>query len=500
MRERRLTSARGHRPLILAVWPAPPGPPPATTGPHVPAAWDRRSPTEQARIEELELADWLPAAVSFAPYWSDRAEQLDLDPGELVTRTALLQFPPTLQGDLAARGGTALVQRPTESQVKAVAATSLLADLARAIGRDQQDGKRRVLLEQFKPVHVTRGGVADELAIASSRADLDRWHRVGARAASVLGLGDHDYLVSAVPSGPTAEFWSVHALALGSSMLGLHPRGHEQDLDRCIEAFSLLPATAVACRPTDAIAWAHQLAAADADVSRVVCIILVGPPPTDDQREAVLDAWRHAGALESDLVVRSMWAPDVHRSIWVECAEGIEGLHTMPDLEVLEVLDAITGGVSEGGGDLTVTSLGWTGTTLLRFRTGTRVDRLVTGDTPCPACGRTVPRLTGAVQPGVWQPALRRDEGLVTLDLRALALELDATPAEVWRVALQRRQGVDGYIVELGGEVGEDRLDGIKDQLGRATGVPVSSVMVSRDPDTVANRIRILGSPFADNR
>ncbi len=466
----------------------------------MPAAWDRRSPDEQARIEELELADWLPGAVSFSPHWSRQAERLGLDPTDLVTLESLLRFPPSLQGDVAARAGTQLVQRPTEAQVKAVGSGSLLGSIARSISRDQVEGKRRALLEQFKPVHVTRGGVFGELAIASSRADIDRSHRAGARAASVLGLDDHDYLVSAVPAGPTAEFWSTHALALGSSMLALHPRGHTDGLDRCIEAFSLLPATAVACPTTDAIAWAHQLAATGADVSRVVCVILVGPPPTDDQRAAVEDAWRNAGAMESDLIVRSMWAPDAHRSIWVECAGGTEGLHTMPDLEVLEVVDALSGRVTDGGGDLTVTSLGWTGTTLLRFRTGVRVDELTPADDPCPACGRSVPRLTGAVQPGVWQPALRRDEGLVTLDLRALAIELEASPAEVWRVSLQRREGTDGYVVELGGDLDLDEQEQVRDRVTRATGVPVSSIMVSREVEPVENRIRVLGSPFADNR
>lgn len=466
----------------------------------MPAAWDRRSPKEQARVEELELADWLPGAVAFTPHWSSEAARLDLEPDELVTRSSLLRFRPSLQGDVAARAGTGLVQRPTEAQVKAVGSGTLLGQVARAISRDQRAGKRRVLLEQFKPVHVTRGGVADELAVASSRADLDRSNRVGARAASVLGLGDHDYLVSAVPAGPTAEFWSVRSLALGASMLALHPRGHTDDLDRCVEAFSLLPATAVACRPTDAIAWAHQLAAADADVSRVVCIVLVGPPPTDEQRDAVAEAWRAAGAMEDELAVRSMWSPDVHRSVWVECAEGVEGLHTMPDLEVLEVLDALSGAPTSGGGDLTVTSLGWTGTTLLRFRTGVRVDGVVGGETACPACGRTVPRLVGAVQPGVWQPRLRREEGLVTLDLRALAVELEDAPVEVWRVALQRRDGVDGYVVELGGSLSDEQQERLEERVGRATGVPVSSLVVSSDADPVANRIRVLGSPFVDNR
>lgn len=465
----------------------------------MPAAWDRRSSAEQGRVEELLLAEWLPGAVTFAPHWSRWADREGLDPQELVTRAHLGRVVPTLQGDVARRGGTSLVQRPTEAQVKAVAGGSLLSRIAGAIRRDQIDGKRRVLLEEFKPVHVTRAGIADELAIASSRADLDRMHRAGARAASVLGLGDHDYVVSAVPAGPTDEYWAVRSMALGASMLALHPRGHGDELARCIEAFELMPATAVACLPQDAIAWPQQLAEADADVSRVVHVILVGPPPSDEQREAIVEAWRDAGALEHELVVRAMWSPDVHRGIWAECEEGLEGLHTTPDMEVLEVLDAITGAPSSGGGDLTLTSLGWAGTTLLRYRTGTRVDAVVGDGSACPACGRTVPRITGAVQPGVWQPMLRREEGLQALDLRAIATELEASSAPVWRVALQRRNGLDGYVAELGGDIDRSTQDRLRASLERATGIAASSVMVSPE-DQVAERVERLGSPFVDNR
>jgi hypothetical protein len=100
----------------------------------------------------------------------------------------------------------------------------------------------------------------------------------------------------------------------------------------------------------------------------------------------------------------------------------------------------------------------------------------------------------------VWQPRLRRPEGLVTLDLRALATELEDAAADVWRVALQRRDGVDGYVVELGGSLTERQQEQVRDRVTRATGISVSSLMVSADADQVANRIRVLGSPFVDNR
>ncbi len=462
------------------------------------SAWDRRSLVEQARVEELALADWLPGAVTFSPHWQDVIESLGLRADELVTRDDLLRVPPSTQADVSAVGGTRLVQRPTESQVKAVASASLLLRIARSISGDQREGKRELLLQEFKPVHVTRAGVADELAIASSRADIDRQHRVGARAAQLLGLGDHDYLVSAVPAGPTAEFWSVHALAMGSSMLALHPRGHEQGLEHCVDAFGLMPTTAAACAPQDAISWARQLQRQDADVSRVVTVVLVGPPVDDSHRAAIAEAWRSAGALEPDLAVRSIWAPDVHRGVWAECKQGTTGLHTMPDLELLELLDPVSGAPTDRLGDLTLTSLGWSGTTLLRYRTGVEVESLVT--TECPACHRTVPRLVGAIAPGRWQPELQRRAGIATLDLRTVAVELDAAGLSAWRVELFRKGEQDSYALELGGSLGEDDARRIAARLRRATGIAPGAVRLKADASAISGVVAVEGTPFADAR
>jgi hypothetical protein len=464
----------------------------------VTAVWDRRSLVEQARVEELALADWLPGAATFAPHWSGIVNDLGLAPGDLVTRRELLRIPPSIQGQVATRGGTRLVQRPTENQVKAVASASLLLRIARGIGGDQRAGKRDLLLREFKSIHVTRGGAADQLAVASSRADLDRQHRVGARAASLLGLGDHDYLVSAVPAGPSAEFWSVHALAMGSSMLALHPRGHGQGLAGCLEAFALMPTTAVACLPDDAVAWAEALHEADQDVSRVVVVLLVGPPVGDETRATIKAAWRTAGALESELVVRSVWAPNVHRGIWTECLEGATGLHTMPDLEILEVLDGATGQPTDGSGDLTVTSLGWTGTTLLRFRTGVEVGGLTTE--ACPACNRTVPRVVGPITPGRWQPELDRAGTKTTLDLRAIAIEMQASPVAAWRVELLCKGETEGYVLELGGNVTEAQAREAADKLRLATGVAPGSVRLIQDASVVEAAVEAAGTPFSDVR
>ena len=62
-------------------------------------------------------------------------------------------------------------------------------------------------------------------------------------------------------------------------------------------------------------------------------------------------------------------------------------LERQDDLEVLEVVDALSGEPSDGAGDLVLTTLGWHGTALLRFQTGVLVGGLETD--PCPASGTT---------------------------------------------------------------------------------------------------------------
>ena len=60
---------------------------------------------------------------------------------------------------------------------------------------------------------------------------------------------------------------------------------------------------------------------------------------------------------------------------------------------------------------------------------------------------------------------LRREEGLQALDLRAIATELEASSAPVWRVALQRRAGLDGYVAELGGDIDRSAQDRVRASL-----------------------------------
>ena len=467
------------------------------------APWDHRSDAERARVEGLVLDRWLPAAVAFSSHWSAVANELGVRAHDLDSRADLGRFPPSRERDLSAAGGPGapgLLMRPTEAQIRAHASGGLLWQVASTIRREGTLGKEQTLLEEYKPVQVVHAGRQDDLVIGMTRTDLDRLHRVGARAAAVLGLDDRDYLVSAVPAGPRLDFWGVYHLALGRSMLALHPRGAGQDLDAVVHDLRLVPTTAVAAPLAEAERLASLVASAGADASRVATVITVGAPPDAATRTRIREAWQHAGA-PATVRVRALYAPTGGRSLWAECAEDEgAGLHTYPDLEILEIVDPVTGAVTNADGDLTTTSAGWHGTALLRFQTGDHVETITTD--PCPGCGRLLPRVIGEVTPGAWQPEVDGADGTAAVvDFRGVAAVLATIGGvEAWRAELGTGPSGDRLRVELAAPAGSDDLDEVRDRLRSATGDLHLELDTNTDAARIEASVEELGSVFADVR
>lgn len=466
--------------------------------------WMTREPEEQARIAGLACAEWLPAVTTFSPFWRERADIAGLDPEKLRSLDDLAKFATVTEDEVrtvGGPGGPALVMRPTEQQVKARAAASLVMRLAGAVRREGADGKRQLLLEEYKPVHLHRAGAQGELAIASSRSDLDRMHRVGARAARVLGLTDRDVLLSAVTPDEHGAWWSVQHLALGSSMLALHPRTSGGDLTDITDAANLVTPTVVVVRADEALDLAAVLADATMDRAAIRTVVLVGPPPDEDTRDAVREAFLSVGVAE-DVVVRALFSPAEARTVWAEPREAPVGLVTHHDLEVVELVDAVSGAPSATAGDLAITTMGWHGTALLRYQTGwfaPSIDR-----DPCPITGITAPRIVGPLVERAWQPVMDIGGGRSqVLDFRAGGrLFAEDDRVDGWRIELRgptKRVTRDRLMVEIGGEHGDETLEALQREFEIRAGVLPTSI-TSRPPEEIAATVTELGSPFADGR
>jgi hypothetical protein len=463
----------------------------------VTAPWDTRSLDEQGRVEALTLATWGPAATTAAPFWAARAAEVAVSPDVVVDRDGLRRLPPARARDLLADapGGAGAVLRPDERQVKALASSEVLGGVVRGIRRGGPEGKRDAILREYRPIHLHRAG---GLVIASTRSDLDRMHRAGARAARVLGLQDDDVLLSAVPAGPSLDAAATQHLAAAASLPALHARGAGDDLDAVAAAFPVHPATVLVVPLEDAVPLAEALDAARVDLGRLRRIVTVGPAPDLDTREEVVAAFGRAGGTVD---VRAVWGPPVGRVLWAECATG-SGLHTYPDLDLLEVVDPYLGQVTDRDGDLTVTTIGWHGSVLLRFQTGTWIDPLATD--PCPSCGRTVPRLVGDLVPSAWELAGTADDGeACTIDLRGAAAVLATVPGvATWRCELRGPEGRgvgDRLVVEVAGAVPADQLTRLHGRLTAATGI-TPEVIAGADAATVDRRIAELDGVFVDLR
>ncbi len=470
--------------------------------------WDRRSPRQHHRVQSLVLSRWLPAAATFSRFWAVHLSTAGVDPGSVSSPARLRQIPPVRERDILdadGPGSPGLLLLPSEDQVKARADATTLWRIARAMRGAGTAGKRLALLSEYKPIHLHPSGRDGELVIAYSRSDLDRLHRLGARAAAVLGLGYSDHLVSAVPADGSLAFWGVYHLALGASLLAVHPRARGQDLELVASAFRLVPATAVAVPVEEAVALAYTLARMGAALDRIMTVVVLGPPPPRVTRDRIAQAWRTAGAV-AEVRVAALWAPPGARALWAECAEAVArgdgtGLHTYPDLEVVELLDPATGRPVAAGGDLTYTSAGWHGTALIRYQTGDYAAGLDAD--PCPACGRTVPRIQPEIAPGAWEPELRSGELSVRVDLRGAAAILANDPdVDAWLLEVRgptTRHSGDEYIVMLAGQFDRKSLVDLDRRLAAAVGRAPFQLIVS-DRELLEAEIFEVGGAFVDAR
>ena len=393
--------------------------------------WDRLSPRALERLQGEQLDQWVNHEVKpFSQYWRKR---IGVRP--VTTLADLRTLDVVTEAEVASAGGPGnpdLLLLPTEDGFKRHASRADLLAASREVGKGGEQGRRAALFRRYKPVHVHEAGVDALLAVAYTRSDLDRLHLAGARLTEVLGLGADDSLVNAVPAGPSVRFWGLYHAALAARMTALHPRGKGEDPVRpVLRALALLPATALAVP----VAEAQQLLTALAGrvtVPGLRTVVTVGPPPTAEQRAALA---RLAERLSGRPVrIQAVWAPETSRTLWGECRpasadphEATYGLHTYPDLEVVEVRDLTTGAAAGEAepGEIVLTSLGWRGTALVRFATGAWTGGL-TSTTPCPACGRTVPRLAPAAADGAWQPRVAARGATVRADLRLAYRVLDS--------------------------------------------------------------------------
>ena len=417
------------------------------------ASWDRRTPRQlSAQRDAAVRSQVLDAVAPFSPFWRDRLTALGRTAASVATPAGLASLPAAGERDVCPDGdpvgAAGLVLQAGESGALHADGPPVRRALTRRL---VAPGSYRAAVEaDTRPTSYVFAGLALSFPVASTRNDLDLVARAGARLWQVLGLTRADVVVSALPCAPTALVQALSLAALGAGSPLLAPGA-----DGAADALRLVGATVLVV-PADAAAETVQdLDDLGAPMGALTTVLVAGAP-SDDERGALVEALSGAGLSAAVLAVH---VPDGHRLAWGECrpSAGASGLHTYPDLELVDVVDPETGEQGgTGAGEVVLTQLGMHGTALLRWRTGDLAEAVT--DAACPACARTVPRVVG-LRRGALVPGLALRGGARPVDLRAVASALAGRPDVVdWRVVLGRssRDGADELLVHLAPAEGVD--------------------------------------------
>jgi phenylacetate-coenzyme A ligase PaaK-like adenylate-forming protein len=392
----------------------------------------------QDRLVRDQLRD---SIAPFSPLWRRRFSELNRKASSIHGVADLATIPAMGERDVSPNGDpagmAAMVLQATETGYTLHAPGPELrrAMRLRVTGNDRY---RRIVDADTRATSYVFAGTGFSYPIASTRSDLDVIARAGARLWAVLGLTANDVLISAVEPAATTEHVALQYAAIGAGAPALFPGGSATDL---AAAMRLAPPTVLAL-PS---ATAPQLLDGLTDLASVRTVLLVGAP-TDAERLAAAHALHQAGA-GNEVAILAVHAPAGARVLWGECraSGGTAGLHTYPDLDVVQIVDPETGEPTSGTGELVLTQLGMRGSALLRWRTADVVGGIAVGS--CPSCRRAVPRLEqlrrGALVIGV---------GSAGVDLRAIAAALADRPGlHDWRVVVghRRRDGAGKVVVHL---------------------------------------------------
>lgn len=442
-------------------------------------AWDRMAFSDRDREQNRLLGQWLEAEVRpYNQFWKKRlGERSTAGLGDLGAAPVLEEAE---AASIGGPGNPGLLLLPSEDGFKRHASRSEIFRAAMELRQGGANARRSILFRRYKPVHVHEAGVASLVAVAYTRTDLDRLHLAGARLCEVLGLGADDRMINAVPTGPSIRFWGLYHAALAARMTAMHPRSGTGDpVVAVARAFALLPATVLAVPLSEAVDLLAGLAERGVRCRSLRTILTVGPPPTAELRAQIGAA---AEALSAAGVrVQAVWAPESSRVLWGECRprsadpwEATYGLHTYPDLELIEVRDADKGGLAAPAqpGEILLTSLGWRGTALVRFATGAWTAGLAT-QAPCPNCGRTVPRLAPDAIEAAWQPRVKSGDKRVRVDIRRASAVMTRAVCQELDINSWSLRPIDG-VLTLVIESESSRTAGLADlvrDLGAAVGV-----------------------------
>jgi phenylacetate-CoA ligase len=368
--------------------------------------WDNLPVKQYLAAQEQHLVRFIRELVyPYSPYYRELLDYNRIKPRVIKTVKDLSCIPFTTKADIAPLPEDpeipfSLVLQPP-SQLKNETQTSRRLQQRTLRLTHGKRGYAALRDEEFLPVHYhfTIGRTALPTPILYTGYDLRRMREAGRRLFELLELRHEDMLINAFPFAPHLAFWMTYFAAEAAGVPALHTGGGRiLGTHRILEALERLRGTVLTATPSYAYHLLRLAAYEGRDFSNLHTLVMGGDRLPVGLKDKIRELLGKVGADKA--AVASTYGFTEGRVAWSECRpsalsrEESSGYHLFPDMEILEIIDPDSGNrIGEGeDGEIVYTTLDWRGSVLLRFRTGD----LVKGGldlSPCPYCGRTLPRL-----------------------------------------------------------------------------------------------------------
>ncbi|MBU1672559.1 MAG: AMP-binding protein [Actinobacteria bacterium] len=413
--------------------------------------WDTRDAAESRALQDAMLSRFITEQVyPFHPYYHELFDREGIDPRSIRTVADLQRIPFTYKEDIAPHpqdpeNPRRFVLDPGLALGRASTARGWTPLPAPGAGGDPQEQS-----ERYQPVFpmFTTGTTAEPTPFFFTLYDLERMKEAGRRLASVTSSRageDYDLRVVAVnnfPGSAHLAHWVALTGAEGAAITTFNTGGGPtMGRERVLNIVERVRPTLFMGLPGYTYDLFKTAVSEGRDLSSIEVVAMGGDRVTPMAREKIAGLLEETGAV--DPVVTAAFGCTEMKYAWGDCGDWeSRGYHTYPDMEIIEVVDPETGAVLAEGetGELVVTNLDARGSVVLRYRTG---DVLVGGYSTerCPACGRTVPRISSQTyrRPHARQFNLAKVKGnLVDLNTFVAVLDNNVDVLE-WVVEIRNR-------------------------------------------------------------
>lgn len=365
--------------------------------------WEQLNRLSAAEIKDLQnrkLREFVRHQLPYSPYYRALFERVGLSFSDIRNTDDLQQIPMSSKAELAPteenRGRPReFILQPDEHLIKKYAAKSTLAKIA--WGKVTKKDVKRQLEREYKPIHIhfTTGRTALPTPFVYSEYDLMLLKESANRLLDVINVPRDAYAISGFPFSPHLAFWLAYYATTTVGMTALHTGGGKVfGTQKIMDGIERTKASLLMFIPGYCYHLLREAVKQKRDFSSVRYIVLGGERVSAGFREKIHELLGQLGAREVQIF--TTYAMTESKTAWIQCSET-SGYHLYPDLGFFELIDKEGKRVADdAGGELVYTTLDWRGSVVVRYRTGDMAKGIEWS--PCPNCGKTVPRVLPDIQ------------------------------------------------------------------------------------------------------